>query len=219
MKEVALSTRMKTIFGVTVIVILFRSHATAIAMDPPTQRALVIVDMSVEQMSAVTYNAQQVIRNCRSLALNENKFFDLCIDCKLWLRSPEESSLSWVWPETATTMFVAGSEGASLIPELRDISTLKFIPKNNYSCFANSKLLETLREANINEVYICGINTDYCVFATAMGSFENKFRTFVITDAITSNGGRVVHNQGLNNLEKHFSSRVFVTTEEIMSHP
>lgn len=211
---------MKTTFGVTTTVILFRflARAAAITMNPPTQRALIIVDMSVEQMSAVTYNAQQVIQNCKSLALNERKFFHLCIDCRLWLRSPEESSLSWVWPETATTMFVAGSEGASLIPELRDVSNLKFIPKNNYSCFANSNLLETLREANIHEVYICGINTDYCVFATAMGSFENKFRTCVITDAITSNGGRVAHNQGLHNLEKHFSSRVFITTEEIMSH-
>lgn len=209
---------MKTTFDVT-IVILFRILATgnAITMDSPTRRALIIVDMSVEQMSAVTYNARQVIQNCKSLALNESKFFHLCIDCKLWLRSPEESSLSWVWPETATTMFVAGSEGASLIPELRDVSNLKFIPKNNYSCFANSKLLQTLRDANISDVYICGINTDYCVFATAMGSFENNYRTFVITDAITSNGGRVAHNQGLRNLEKHFSARVFITTGEIVS--
>jgi nicotinamidase-related amidase len=189
-------------------------------MDPsPTRRALVIVDMSGEQMAAVTHNAQQVIQNCKSLALNETNFFHQCIDCRLWLHSPEESSLSWVWPETATTMFVAGSKGASLIPELREIPHLQFIPKNNYNCFANSKLLTTLRRANIDEVYICGINTDYCIFATAMGSFEHQFKTFVITDAVTSNGGRVAHNEGLRNLEKHFSSRGFVTTLQILCVP
>jgi nicotinamidase-related amidase len=210
---------MKVTFGV--IVIFFCPFlAAAMPMDPsPTRRALVIVDMSVEQMAVVTHNAQQVIQNCKSLALNDNKFFDLCMDCKLWLHSPEESSLSWVWPETATTMFVAGSKGASLIPELRGIPHLQFIPKNNCNCFANSKLLTTLREANIHEVYICGINTDYCVFATAMGSFEHKFKTFIITDAVTSNGGRAAHNQGLRNLEKHFSSGVFITTNQIVSQP
>lgn len=187
--------------------------------SPPTRRALVIVDMSVEQMAAVTHNAQQVIQNCKSLALNENDFFQEFVDCRLWLHSPEESSLSWVWPETATTMFVAGSEGASLIPELREIPHLQFIPKNNYNCFANSKLLTRLRKANVHEVYICGINTDYCIFATAMGSFENKFKSFVIMDAVTSNGGRAAHDAGLRNLEKHFSSGVFITTQQILCPP
>jgi len=180
-------------------------------------RALIIVDMSVEQMSAVSYNAKPVVSNCRKLALNNNGFFDLVVDSKLWLERPEESSLSWVYPETATTMFVAGSEGASLVPELRTIPNLVFVKKNNYSCFAKSELLQVLRRACIEEVYICGINTDYCVFATTMASFENQFRTFVVEDAVTTNRGKEAHEEGLRNLERHFSSKVFVTTQDIAS--
>jgi len=183
----------------------------------PACRALVIVDMSNEQVTAIEHNRKSVIQNCRKLALNENNFFDLCIDSKLWLSNPEESSLSWVWPETARTMFVAGSEGASLIPELAGISHVKFVPKNNYSCFANSRLLSTLQDANIEEVYICGINTDYCVFATAMDSFQHKFRTFVVSDAVTSVRGRDAHDEGLLNLERHFSSSVLVHTQDLVS--
>lgn len=182
----------------------------------PSRRALIIVDMSNEQVSAIEYNRKSVIENCRKLALNENKFFDLCIDSKLWLSSPEESSLSWVWPETAKTMFVAGSEGASLIPELADISPITFVPKNNYSCFANSKLLSTLQDASIDEVYICGINTDFCVFATTMDSFQHLFRTFVVKDAVTSVRGKHAHAEGLCNLERHFSSNVLVLTNDIV---
>lgn len=187
-------------------------------MPSSPRRALVIVDMSHEQVSAIKHNRKQVIQNCQRLALNENGFFDLCIDCRLWLSSPKESSLSWVWPETAISMFVAGSEGASLISELCDIRpSIKFVPKNNYSCFAKSTLLSTLQEAKIDQVYICGINTDYCVFATAMDSFQHQFRTFVVADAVTSVRGRDAHVQGLHNLERHFSEKALVLTSNIIS--
>ena len=181
------------------------------------RRALIIVDMSNEQVSTVHHNRKQVIQHCRTLALNENGFFHLCIDCRLWLSSPDESSLSWVWPETAKTMFVAGSEGASLTPELCGIPHVKFVAKNNYSCFTKSTLLSTLQEADIDEVYICGINTDYCVFATALDSFQHEFQTFVIADAVTSVRGREAHAQGLRNLERHFSAKALVLTNSIIS--
>ena len=186
-------------------------------MTDADRRALIIVDMSVEQISAVTYNAKEVVSNCRELALNKNCFFDLVVDSKLWLKSPEESSLSWVFPETATTMFVADSEGAQLVPELRSIPGITFVAKNNFSCFAKSDLLQVLRDAEISHVYICGINTDYCVFATTMASFENQFRTFVVTDAVTSVRGKKAHEEGLRNLERHFSSNALVLTKDIVS--
>lgn len=179
-------------------------------------RALIIVDMSVEQMSTVTHNATEVVANCRELALNRDGFFDLVVDSRLWLTDPDESSLSWVWPETARTMFVAGSEGASLVPALRSVPGVAFVPKNNYSCFARSGLLRTLRGAAVEEVYVCGINTDYCVFATCMGSFENHFRTFVVSDAVTSVRGKDAHEEGLRNLERHFSSKVLITTKDMV---
>jgi nicotinamidase-related amidase len=168
-------------------------------------------------MSAVTYKSNEVVANCRRLALNENRFFDLVVDSKLWLNDPEESSLSWVFPETGRTMFVADSEGASLVPELRSIPGVVFVSKNNYSCFAKSDLLRVLRRAAIEEVYVCGINTDYCVFATTMASFENQFRTFVVSDAVTTVRGKSAHEEGLRNLERHFSSNVFVSTKDIVS--
>ena len=186
-------------------------------MNNNKHRALIIVDMSVEQASAVTYNSKEVVANCRELALNKDRFFDLVVDSKLWLTSPDESSLSWVVPETAKTMFVAHSEGARLVPELRSVPDVVFVPKNNYSCFAKSELLQVLQKAGIDEVYVCGINTDYCVFATTMASFENQFRTFVVSDAITTVRGKDAHEEGIRNLERHFSSNVFVTTKDIVS--
>jgi nicotinamidase-related amidase len=184
------------------------------------RRALIIVDMSVEQMAAVSYHAKTVSNNCRKLILRSSSFFDLKIDSRLWLTSPDESSLAKVWPETAKTMFVADSEGASLIPELREElenDNLVFCKKYNYSCFSKpSELLSLLQKENISEVYICGINTDYCVFATAMDAFQNNFETYVISDAVSSVRGRQAHEEGLRNLERHFGDNVLVTCDEIL---
>ena len=188
--------------------------ATLNAEDGPSCRALIIVDMSVEQVQDLPVDRTAVVSNCSQLA--RSRFFGLIIDCRLWLRSAEESSLSWVYPETAKTLFLEDSEGASLIPELRDISSLVFVPKNNYSCFANTSLLSKLQSAKISEVYVCGINTDYCVFATALDSFQYKFRTRVVQDAVTSVRGRIAHKEGLANLERHMG-KILVDTKNIVN--
>jgi len=182
------------------------------------RRALVLVDMSVEQMAAVQFKAATVVENCQRLLLARNHdgtpLFDLWVDSRLWLTSAEESSLSKCWPETAKTMFVAGSEGASLLPQLRS-TRWTFVAKNNYSCFANSNLRAVLNDNRIDEVYIAGINTDYCVFATALDAFQFHFDTFVIRDAVTSVRGKAAHEEGLRNLERHFLESVLISTEDI----
>ena len=95
---------------------------------------------------------------------------------------------------------------------------LKFVIKNNYSCFANSELQQILLQEKINEVYICGINTDYCVFATALDAFQtNIFQTYVIKDAVSSIGGQSDHEDGLRNCIKHFGEQCLVSTNDCCS--
>lgn len=181
------------------------------------RRSLIVVDMSVEQVADVSYLREPMVEHCRAL-LSSRPCFDLVVDCRLWLRSVSESSLAKVWPATATTLFVADSEGASLIPDLRNVAPhMVFVEKNNYSCFAHTRLLSALQEANIQEVFICGINTDYCIFATALDAFQHHFDTFVVEDAVSSNGGKAAHEEGLRNLQKHFGPKVFIKTEELLS--
>ena len=205
------------------------------------RRALILVDLSVEQMSAVErHDADAIVANLIRLvtAREEASFtkesqnsatgiFHLGIDCRLWLKSPQESSLSKVWPEAGRTMFVADSDGASLIPELGAIIQSSrhdnptagipwiFVPKNNYSCFANTQLHNILQEHDISTVYIAGINTDYCIFATALDAFSYHYDTYVIRDAVTSVRGRNAHDEGLHNLTRHFGETILVTTDQV----
>ena len=158
-----------------------------------------------------------MIQNIRSLTTSG--LFDLVVDSRLFLESPDESSLSKVWEGSGTTLFRAGSEGASLVPELRGIiPNLTFVRKYNYSCFAGERcqLLNVLRLNDVTDLYLCGINTDYCVFATALDAFQRNLSVVVVSDAVSSVRGEEAHGEGLRNLERHFGTKCLMTTEQVL---
>ncbi|MFA6042395.1 MAG: isochorismatase family cysteine hydrolase [Patescibacteria group bacterium] len=49
--------------------------------------------------------------------------------------------------------------------------------------FYQSALEDTLVKQEITDVYFCGINTDVCVFHTAIGAIVRGYRSYVIEDA------------------------------------
>jgi nicotinamidase-related amidase len=52
---------------------------------------------------------------------------------------------------------------------------LTFVAKQQYSCFFGSTLDNTLRAAEIKTVYLVGINTNICVFKTAIDGWERSY--------------------------------------------
>ncbi len=51
-------------------------------------------------------------------------------------------------------------------------------------------LYDFLNENNVNEVYVVGLATDFCVKATAIDAVESGFRTFIIDDATAGIGSK-----------------------------
>jgi len=114
--------------------------------------------------------------------------FPLVLASKDW--HPKESVHFGKWPPHC----VAGTPGAEFHPDLN----LKRIKKtflkgthnrdDGYSAFeaTNDELAAYLREAGVEELYLAGLATDYCVKATALDSEKNGFETFVIEDAVAA---------------------------------
>jgi len=48
----------------------------------------------------------------------------------------------------------------------------------------NKPFIDLLTELDIQELYIAGIATDYCVRMTSLHAFKNGFKVIVLTDAI-----------------------------------
>jgi len=96
-----------------------------------------------------------------------------------------------LWPDHC----VQGTEGAEFSTEL-DLSKIKKVfvkgidsEIDSYSGFYDNGHLRStglgdyLREAVVEEIYIAGLATDYCVKFTALDSVKEGFKTFVIADA------------------------------------
>ena len=90
---------------------------------------------------------------------------------------------------------VQGTPGAELAPALEKQFIRKTFAKgvdsqiDSYSAFFDNGHLrstglgEYLREQGVDEVYILGLATDYCVKATALNAVELGFKTYLIEDA------------------------------------
>ena len=63
---------------------------------------------------------------------------------------------------------VRGTEGAEVIEELKPIRQDEILLKRRFSAFFGTDLDQTLRLLGVDTVVVTGINTQVCVFATAM---------------------------------------------------
>jgi len=85
---------------------------------------------------------------------------------------------------------VQGTHGAELHPAMAEIEVDAIVDvgrareDEGYSGFENSELARILRDAGVNEVYVCGLATDYCVRASAIDACGEGFEVTVVADAI-----------------------------------
>ena len=114
--------------------------------------------------------------------------FDVVISSQDW--HPKDSIHFEKWVPHC----IAHTHGADFHPGLNtDKIDLKLLKGTNnkddgYSAFeaTNASLSAYLNEKRIQNLYICGLATDYCVKATALDAINNGFHTYVITDAIAA---------------------------------
>lgn len=85
---------------------------------------------------------------------------------------------------------VAGSKGADFHPALRlpedavIISKATSPDKEAYSALDATPLNDHLQRLGITRVFICGLATDYCVYASARDLLQAKYMVIVLADAI-----------------------------------
>src|SRR5919201_1293904 len=85
---------------------------------------------------------------------------------------------------------VQGTHGAELHPAMAEVDVDAIVDvgrereDQGYSGFENSELARILREAGVDEVYVCGLATDYCVRASAIDACREGFAVTVVEDAV-----------------------------------
>lgn len=81
------------------------------------------------------------------------------------------------------------------------LSHVKIIDKSIYTC-VNEVFLRQLTDNNIDEVHICGIDTDICVTKCAVDLFEAGIVPKVLANFCASHAGNDAHLNALKTLER-----------------
>ncbi|PYS51752.1 MAG: nicotinamidase [Acidobacteria bacterium] len=84
---------------------------------------------------------------------------------------------------------VQGTQGAEFHPELSDDPRIETISKgmgdeDNYSAFDGTDLAKRLREQAIEEVWVGGLATDYCVKNTVLDALKEGFKVKAVEEAM-----------------------------------
>ena len=77
---------------------------------------------------------------------------------------------------------IRGTEGTKPLSDLEPEATDIILEKRRFSAFFKTDLDQTLRTLEIDTVAVCGINTHFCVLATAFDAFCNDFATIILED-------------------------------------
>jgi len=114
--------------------------------------------------------------------------FELVIASKNW--HPTDSVHFLRWPPHC----VQNTPGAEFHPDLQQDPIAQIFLKgtrnidDGYSAFeaTNLDLATFLREQQVEQLFIVGLATDYCVKSTALDAVKAGFNTTVIRDAVTA---------------------------------
>ena len=85
---------------------------------------------------------------------------------------------------------VQNTEGAEFHPDLLDDPRITVISKgidersDGYSGFDGTQLAQLLRDEGVNELWVGGLATDYCVKQTVIDGVHNGFKVRALADAM-----------------------------------
>jgi len=79
-----------------------------------------------------------------------------------------------------------GTSGWELIPSLRPSATERIFDKQYSSAFKRTSLSEYLTERGIEQLMICGMQTEYCIDSSVKAAFEHGFSVVIPSGATTT---------------------------------
>lgn len=77
---------------------------------------------------------------------------------------------------------IRGTDGTKPIPDLEPQASDIILEKRRFSAFFKTDLDQTLRTLHVDTVAVGGINTHFCVIATAMDAVCHDFATIILED-------------------------------------
>jgi nicotinamidase/pyrazinamidase len=154
------------------------------------KRALLIVDVQNDFCPGGTLGVEggdEVVAPLNRLAQEFLERGDMVIKSRDWhpANTKHFADYGGTWPVHC----VQETGGAEFHPDLVDDPRIIIISKgtgdeDSYSAFDGTDLAERLRAQGIEEVWVGGLATDYCVKQTALDALREGFQVKAIADAM-----------------------------------
>ena len=74
----------------------------------------------------------------------------------------------------------------------------------------NEELKNYLKIKNIDEIYICGIDTECCILKTAFDLFEDGYNIYVLKDYSACTLGKERHENAIEILERNIGKEYII---------
>jgi len=169
------------------------------------KKALLVIDI---QEDATGKTARQPYKKSQALVNNVN----------LVIESSEKKGITVIYIKheinsnflnkiIMRNRFIKGTHGSEIDSRIKIVNNYIY-SKDKGNAFSNSKLDSFLKQNDINEVFIVGLDATACVYRTSIGAIEKGYKAIVLKDAIvTSNMGRLPKI-----LEKYENKGIILTT-------
>jgi nicotinamidase/pyrazinamidase len=158
--------------------------------DTRKRRALIIVDVQNDFCpggALAVARGDEVVEPLNRLAGEFLTGGDIVIKSRDW--HPPQTNHFAAYGGTWPVHCVQGTRGAEFHPELIDDPRITVISKDKmdvdeYSAFDHTGLAALLRKRGVEEVWVGGLATDYCVKHTALDALREGFKVKAIADAM-----------------------------------
>jgi len=136
----------------------------------------------------------------------------------LWTRfipaqNAEAAKGSWrkyyeQWP--GATLDGGGGAYVDLLPEHRTLAgKAQIFDKSTFSAFGNEKFGAALEVARVDTLILSGVETDVCIWATALDAIDAGYFVVLARDALTS-GVVEAHAAILDAIAPHFAPQITI---------
>jgi len=164
-------------------------------------KTLVIIDVQKKLINEHTKHIPEAI----SKFISTIKFDDV-----IFTKFKNAKDSNWVkklgWNE------MINDEEISIVDELtpwvREDNT--FVKEARFSIFGSDEFKQYLKDKDVKEIYICGLDTHACVFVSTMEAFARGYDVKVLNDLCASSHGEKYHDMAIELLKSNLGKEILI---------
>lgn len=151
------------------------------------RKAFVVIDI---QNGFINKNTQHVPARVRDYLKQHKSEYEVVIATR-YINTPNTSC----YKIEGWKGCMQGTDEIEIVDELTGLYDY-VVDKNRYAC-TNFEFVKILHDYKIDEIYMCGLNTECCVLSSAFILYDNGFPIYVFDELSGSTSGQAAHEAGL----------------------